>query len=278
MVSYADKDGYIHTYNRMANITAFSPSLSLSHNIDGITTSNDYIIITGSTNCSEVTVNGNKADIENGIFTYTLELDDGDNNVLIEASTGELGTSLTATVTKESNGILAADNIFLKLLPLFVGLVISVVGIILVVVFTKKRNRKKTGILENSNVNNTYVSENTGADKKSAKKSAKKADKVSVAAQNVKPKKPGFVWLYISILSWISAICLWVWFILRKVFENSIEYIKLAYESLSKADAYLTHTVIIMISAIAFTVAAAIFTTVFVLVRRHKKKMNGNFQ
>lgn len=276
MVSFADKDGYIHTYNRMANITAISPSLSLSHDIDGITTSNDYIIITGSTNCSEVTVNGNKADIENGIFTYTLELDDGDNNVLIEASTGELGTSLTATVTKESNGILAADNIFLKLLPLFVGLVISVVGIILVVIFTKKRNRKKTGRLENNNVNNTYGSENTKAYKKSSKKTGGKADKVSFAAQNVKPKKPGFIWLYISIVSWISAIGLWVWFILRKVFENSISYIELAYESLSKADAYITHTVIVMISAIAFTVAAAIFTTVFVLVRRHKK--NVNFQ
>lgn len=286
IVSYADKDGNIHNYNRMANVTTLTPTLSLSHNIDGITTTNDFIIISGATNCTEVTVNGNKAQVSDGIFTYTLELDKGENPVLIEAISGELGTTLTATVTRESEGILSSDSTFSKLLPLIVGLLISVAGIILVVVLTKKCSIKKNS---NTDVNNSVniSAENVNIDTKASKRSAKKAAKLAAKqnaqgaygnvvsnTENAKRKKSGFVWLYIAVICWIATVGLWVWFIIRKVFENSVSYIRLAYESLSRADSYLTHTVIILVFAIVMTVAAIGFTVVFVLVRIHKKKNN----
>lgn len=280
MVSYTDKNGYIHNYNRMANISVITPSLSLSHNIDGITTTNDFIIISGVTNCTEVTVNGNKAQVTDGIFTYTLELDKGENSVLIEAFSGEVGTSLTATVTRESESILASDSIYSKLLPLIVGLVISVAGIILIIVLTKKRsNKKNSDATVNNSLNINTEDINTKASKKAARKAAKLAAKQNAQSsyvngnmQNSNMKKTGFVWLYITVISWIVTVGLWVWFIIRKVFENSVSYIKLAYESLSKADAYLTHTIIILVFAIIVTVIAIGFTVVFVLVRIHKKK------
>lgn len=286
MVSYADKNGYIHNYNRMANITAITPTLSLSHNIDGITTTNDFIIISGATNCTEVTVNGNKAQVEDGIFTYTLELDKGENSVLIEALSGELGTTLTATITRESEGILSSDSTFSKLLPLIVGLVISVVGIILIVVLTKKRSIKKnssTDVNNSVNISDENVNTDTKTAKRAAKKAAKLASKqnaqgaygnVDSYTENAKRKKAGFIWLYITVICWIATVGLWVWFIIRKVFENSVSYIRLAYESLSRADAYLTHSVIILVFAIVVTVAAIGFTVVFVLIRIHKKKNN----
>jgi len=90
--------------------------------------------------------------------------------------------------------------------------------------------------------------------------------------KNNNGKKSGFIWLYITVISWAASIGLWVWFIIRKVFENSVGYIRLAYESLSRADAYLTHTVIILVFAIILTVLAIGFTLVFVLVRIRKKK------
>lgn len=274
MVSYADKDGYIHTYNRMANITTAAPSLTLSHNIDGITTTNDFIIISGATNCSDVTINGNKAEVSDGTFTYTLELDKGENSILIEATNGELGTSLTATVTRETESILASEGIFSKLLPLIVGLVISVVGIILIIVFTKKRNSRKNG-------DNTYLNTDTKAAKKAAKLAKKNSKSSDINnndnVQNINPKKSRSIWLYAAISSWIVTVGLWVWFIIRKVFENSISYIKLAYESLSRADAYLTHTVIILVFAIVFTVLAIVFTVVFVLIRLRKKNKPNTF-
>ena len=258
MVSYTDKNGYVHNYNRMANVNSITPSLSLSHSIDGITTENDFIIISGATNCTDVTVNGDKAEVKDGIFTYTLELDKGENPVFIEASRGDIGTSLTATVTRRSKGILSSDSVFSKLLPLIAGLVISAAGIILIIVFTKKRGNKK----------NT----DTKAEKRAAKKAAKIAAKQNAQIKNNNGKKSGFIWLYITVISWAASIGLWVWFIIRKVFENSVGYIRLAYESLSRADAYLTHTVIILVFAIILTVLAIGFTLVFVLVRIRKKK------
>lgn len=261
MVSYADNAGYIHTYNRMANITTATPSLTLSHNIDGITTTNDFIIISGATNCSDVTINGNKAEVSNGIFTYTLELDKGENSIFIEATNGELGTSLTATVTRKSESILSSDSILSKLLPLIVGLVISAVGIILIIVFTKKRSSKKNSVNAiNKNGNNNIPTDTVNSNLN------------TVNVQNKKPKKSRSIWLYPVILSWVAAIGLWIWFIIRKVFENSVSFIKLAYEALSKADAYLTHTVIILIFAIVITVLAVGFTIIFALVRLRKKK------
>lgn len=261
MVSYADNAGYIHTYNRMANITTATPSLTLSHNIDGITTTNDFIIISGATNCSDVTINGNKAEVSDGIFTYTLELDKGENSIFIEATNGELGTSLTATVTRKSESILSSDSILSKLLPLIVGLVISAVGIILIIVFTKKRSSKKNSVNAiNKNGNNNIPTDTVNSNLN------------TVNVQNKKPKKSRSIWLYPVILSWVAAIGLWIWFIIRKVFENSVSFIKLAYEALSKADAYLTHTVIILIFAIVITVLAVGFTIIFALVRLRKKK------
>lgn len=282
MVSYADRDGYIHTYNRMANISTAAPSLTLSHNIDGITTTNDFIIISGATNCLDVTVNGDKAEVSDGMFTFTLELDKGENSILIEATNGDLGTSLTATVTRETESILSSEGTFSKLLPLIAGLVISVVGIILIIIFTKKRNSRKNGYnTVNNNINNNIAvnnaNTNLNTDRKAAKKAAKLAKKNSKRSDNIKPKKSRSICLYAAISSWILAVGLWVWFIIRKVFENSVSYIKLAYESLSKADAYLTHTVIILVFAIVLTVLAIVFTVVFVLIRLRKKNKPNAF-
>ncbi len=285
MVSYTDKNGYVHNYNRMANVNSITPSLSLSHSIDGITTENDFIIISGATNCTDVTVNGDKAEVKDGIFTYTLELDKGENPVFIEASRGDIGTSLTATVTRRSKGILSSDSVFSKLLPLIVGLVISAAGIILIIVFTKKRGSKKNtdAAVNNTVINNSAINSgsnipaenintDTKAEKRAAKKAAKIAAKRNAQIKNNNEKKSGFIWLYIIVISWAASIGLWVWFIIRKVFENSVGYIRLAYESLSRADAYMTHTVIILVFAIILTVLAIGFTLVFVLVRIRKKK------
>ena len=254
MITYTDKNGYVHNYNRIANISDVTPSLSLSHSLDGITTTNDFIIISGATNCTEVTVNGDKADVTDGIFTYTLELDKGENSVLIEASNGELGTSLTATITRESDGILSQDSIFSRLLPLIAGLLASVIGIILIIVLTKKRSIRK--------------SDKAGGNTQSS------GSYTNVNMPGSKPKKAGFMWLCIAVICRAATVGLWAWFIVRKVFENSVGYIRLAYEAFSKADAYLTFTVVVLVFAIVMTVASIGFTAVLVIVRMRKKRNN----
>lgn len=247
-VSYTDENGYTHVYNRMANISRTAPTLELIKSLDGVTTANDTIIISGKTSASVLTVNDKEIDINNGIFSYVYELKNGKNSIVLTASTGDSSTSLTATVTKESSGILTeGSDDFRWIIPLATGLLISAVGIVLIILLTKKHEKKKNA-----------ASQNMDIIKPQKPKKVKKPKKV---------RKPGFILLISLIICWTVTVLTWVWFIIRKIFENSTGYIELAYESLKSADSYLFFTTFIMITAIVITVIALVLTIIFIIVR-----------
>lgn len=253
-ISYIDSNGYTHIYNRMANISNTAPTLELIKELDGVTTSNDTIIIAGTTSGSSLTVNDEDVNIDNGVFSYVYELKDGKNSIVLTASSGDSSTSLTATVTKKTANILSTDSSnYNPFIPLGIGLLLSVAGITITLLMTRRKKKKSNAV----NINHT--ANTTPAESKRQKKG----------------KKAGLLLPAADIICWILSVLMWILFIVRKIFENSTSYIELAYESLKKADTYLIVTVCILIGAIVITLIAIILTIILIIIKGRKKRQSS---
>lgn len=250
-INYTDSEGYRHVYNKVANVENTAPTLILSHNIDGVKTKNNSIIISGTTTGEKLVIGDKDISLNNGLFAYEYKLDNGENIINIIATTGANSISLTAVVTRESKGLLSGNGFLSSpIFPAVMGLLISALGIIITLLLTRKKKEKLP-------------------------------KKAVTEKQVVKPTKPKrkFPFLLVSdILLWIASIVLWIIFIVRKVFEGGSGYIALAYESLKKANAYLTLTTVFLILAIIITSLAFVLTILIIILKivKHSKNRTIN--
>lgn len=139
-ITYQDGEGYVHEYQKTANISRIEPIIELLRQIDGVTTNESAIMISGTTNAQTLTINGVSVDLKDGIFVHQYRLSGGANSIVIEAMIDDSVTRLVATVTKRGQTAASID-----LLYLWIGLGFSVVGMILVSLLTWKRSRKLAG-------------------------------------------------------------------------------------------------------------------------------------
>ena len=141
-VTYTDADGNVHTYERIANISDEKPMIELLRKVDGVTTVESVIMVTGTTNAESISVNGKEIEIKDGEFAYAYQLSDGQNEIVLEAVLGENETTLVAVVTKK------ASWWHVQWQYLGAGLIVSLIGIIFVLSAGRKRNKKEEAVFE----------------------------------------------------------------------------------------------------------------------------------
>lgn len=135
VVTYQDGDGSWHSYQREANISDVKPTIDLLRKLDGVTTAESVIMITGTTNAEKLTLNGQDVEIKDGAFAYPYSLSPGENHIELEAVLEEGVTRLSALVTKE------AGMGTLWMYPV-AGLAISLAGIVILARSERKKRRK----------------------------------------------------------------------------------------------------------------------------------------
>jgi len=78
-----------------------APSLSVNVE-DKSTTTNDKLLLSGSTDGKELSVNGNKVDVgSDGTFTYQLPLVAGANKITFSATSNGKTTTVERTITRQ---------------------------------------------------------------------------------------------------------------------------------------------------------------------------------
>lgn len=136
VLTYQDLNGYTHCYRRTANISMITPEIELLRQINGVTTSEAFIMISGTTNAELLMVNRTEITVEQGTFHYRYPLTKGENEIVIEAVIGDSTTKLNAFVTK-------TEKTSLLLTSLLWGLLVSLVGIVLVSLLTWLQSKSK---------------------------------------------------------------------------------------------------------------------------------------
>jgi len=235
-------DGNTYNYNRTANISTIEPSIELFKVIDGVKTSKDKIIVAGRADADTLTINGKEVELKDGEFYYTCQLKKGKNEIKIVSKIGEKSAVYEGIVTCEKNFV-GFDSGSVRLdiiIPLCIGLLVSLVGIILM-----RRSFNNKG-----------------------------KEKVKTSKKEKMPKKHNPI--VAVIISCAMAVGCWVLFIVRSVYGHSVKFIDLALESLDKANTYLKVTNLILILAIVLTVLAGLLTTRFVLKKKKKKNVDTN--
>lgn len=275
-VNYTDQNGIAHVYSRIANVSVVSPILQLSKDIDGVITENDSIIIAGKTNAPEIVINDEVVNVEDGIFSYKFMLAEGNNSISIIAKLGGKEAVLKASVIRE---IEEKESVVPKSFPIWIvylviGILISVVGIVLLIKVDSKKNPKPETEKSLKKKEKKAGKKDAKKQKKAEKKSKKKAEKNTSVWTKVK------VFLIIMyILMWIGDVALWVWYITRTKFEDSVDFIHLAYDSLKEAKQYMELTdriqsyaiILIVVNIVAILIVVAIK---FILKIRASKQMD----
>ncbi len=135
-IRYRDKNGNLHEHYRVANISNELPVIELLRQVDGVTTEENVIMVSGRTNTDTLTINGQSIEVQNGEFVHSCSLQDGKNEIVLEAVLGDnvsqIHAVVTKTVAKEGN----------NWIYLFAGLAVSLVGILLTAWFTWRRSRR----------------------------------------------------------------------------------------------------------------------------------------
>ena len=132
-------DDVTYTYHRTANVANNPVEIRLHKAIDGVTTDKDSIIIAGRTNAEALTIDGKDVEVTDGEFAVNHKLKAGENIIELIGSTGDEKTVMKLMVTCGSKTAAGAKkNIrWDYIIPLIIGLIVSVVGILLMVM--KKR-------------------------------------------------------------------------------------------------------------------------------------------
>lgn len=239
-IEYRNEEGVLFVYNESVAVDAIPPTLTLYEDMDGITVSDDSVILAGKAEPgSLLTINDTEVELsERGVFDYEFTLSDGVNTITIAAvdSAGNI-TSYAIKINKstaaQAVGAVTDNETVNKILeyaPLAIALFASVFGITVLVIAAsgKKKNRKGYLII-----------------------------KGEAAA--------------LLIFSVIGGGCSFTVYFLRRRYEKSADYIELSADFPKKAYEYLQNTKMILIAGIVFAVLAA-FSVLAILVTSFIKK------
>ncbi len=231
-------EGVTYVTEQYIVVDIYPPSLKLYENLDGMTTSEDKVIVTGKTDVGSIlTINDEEVELDdNGSFSYEFALEDG-TNVLTVNSEDEAGNIATyamkinkAEPSSEVGNLVKGETAskILGFLPLFIALFVSLFG-----------------ILELATVSG------------GKKKQAAKVDTVRKAS------------IILLIFSGIAFIFDLVLFIVRRNYEKSEEYIDLALDFPKKAYEYLQttktcKTLLYVLGAVAVVALLAVIISVIV--------------
>jgi len=251
VLSYIDTEGIRYEYPLIVSVDSIPPYLKILENIDGSSTLNDSVIITGRTDVGSIlAINDTEVTVdEDGLFIYTLPLVVGTNEIII-TSADQVGnvTSYTASIQRKDNGLAVMNRSevssqggstpFIKrFFPWnIIALSLIVIIIVLVIILSVKKKRRKS------------------VDKQEKKSKLKLLYGLSL----------GF-----GILTAVLGIGGMVYYIIRRNYEKSEEYIRLAYETVGEAYDYLVLTqkikdisLVILIIAAVLIVLAVIFKVI----------------
>lgn len=214
-------------------VDIYPPSLKIYEDMDGMTTKDDKVIITGKTDAgSRLTVNDEKIETDaKGGFSYELKLEDGVNEVAIssEDDAGNIATYAMKinkdTATKEVGNVVEGEeaNKILSFLPLFIALYASIFGIIEMAIIAGGRKKK--------------------------------------AAAVVTVKKAAITAFVFSTIAFAADLVL---FIIRRKYEKSEDYINLAVDFPKKAYDYIHLTKIckVMLFVLGAVMAVSLITMI----------------
>lgn len=257
-VTYTDSNGYIHKISKIVNIDRIAPSLEVFENIDGVVIGKDSLIITGKTSgADKLDINGSEVKFgDKGVFKHTVALEEGKNEISIKATDVAGNTTLyqaqvtyskdDAVVAKTDDGSVDVMATVKKWLPMIIGGVCSLLGVIILIIASVKKKKLKKLIEEG--------------------KAPSKAKRVFNGFRTA------------SILTFIIAVASVVYYIIRYRFMHSKEFIELAYESVAKADRYIKITdymkyaMIVCISLWAVFTLTTVLINVFMNMKKKTKK------
>lgn len=247
-VAYTDASGIVYEKNVYVNVDTIAPDLEIFEPIDGITTSAQTLIITGKTTGAEsVSVNGNAVELLNGgTFKITYSLIEGKNLIAIK-STDTAGNSVlyqaeVIYLSAGSDMIVDADGNIKEVstvtdyIFIIIAGVVSVAGIVGFIAFNC--HKKKLANLK--------------AEGKDVRSSKFKIVKIS-----------GIVLTALSYATMITSI---VFYIIRYNFINGEDFIRLAGESIIKADEYVAATDTLYTLMITFIIVSIVLTLALILV------------
>lgn len=236
IVSYDDKEGTSYQHQLITNVDSIPPQLKIFENLDGSTTSNDSVIITGRTDVGAMlTINDTAVEIDDdGLFIHSLPLVEGLNNIFIKAidQVGNI-TSYTASVSRNDKAakevVSARANVegkapttkkYYLWIILAMALIIVLLTVTLIIVI--KKTKEKGILVRLSAVSFTF-----------------------------------------GIPATIIGACSIIYYLIRRRFEKSQQYVRLAYESVGDAYDYIMLTqrikkisIIILIVGIALILLA----------------------
>lgn len=146
-VEYSDDNKIKWVYDFATDVAAYTPDINMLEAYHGSTVKSESITMVGkiSDKTATITVNGNKVEMDkSGVFESKVSLDVGKNTVIIEAS-NQVGKTARKTITiyRETSQIGEnVSSVFDDYKPLIITLGVSLVFIAVLVVTSKRREKK----------------------------------------------------------------------------------------------------------------------------------------
>lgn len=146
-VEYSDDNQVKWVYDFATDVAAYTPDINMLEAYHGSTVKSSTITMVGkiSDKTATITVNGNKVEMDkSGVFESKVSLDVGKNTVIIEAS-NQVGKTARKTITiyRETSQIGEnVSSVFDDYKPLIITLGVSLVFIVVLVVTSKRREKK----------------------------------------------------------------------------------------------------------------------------------------
>ena len=236
VISYMDEAGILHRYQRDANISKVQPTIALLRQVDGVTTAEDVIMITGTTNGESLTVNGQVVEIKDGEFAYPYALTGGENHIELEAVIGDISTTLNAVVVQEKK----ADIPWQYLCG---GLAVSMGGILLLMLAGRKPKKDSAMAASQIGLQTAQQAEDVNAKKKKLK---------------VPGIRANWIWVAICGVLWLGLV----------IYTSSVAYLELAYKSALTAKILL----VVMRALLWGALALAVLALIRILIQLAQKK------
>lgn len=215
------------------------PVLTLYENPDGMTFRTSKAVISGmAKNAAKLTINDVEVAIdEEGVFEYTITLAEGTNSVTIVAtSEAGVGISRSLQIVRNGGGLMAAS--YKNYLPLLIMLVVSVFIILYALIFLRKKKKETEREKKPMTYKGFAIKLGIGVFV---------LDAVSVA---------GYIYFY--------------------SFNNSIRYIELVKESVSKAARYVEYQQYFFFGMLILSGVLVLNLLVGLVVHKKKKAMKNN--
>lgn len=239
-IEYSNEEGVLFVYNESVAVDAVPPALALYEDLDGITVSDESVIIAGKAEpgCL-LTINDTEVELsERGVFDYEYTLSDGVNTITVNAVDDAGNITSYAIKVNKSTAAQAVGNItdnetvnkILGYAPLAIALFASLFGITVLVIAASGKKKKLKAYL-------------------TVKREA----------------------VALLIFSIIGGGCSFAVYLLRRDYEKSPDYIELSADFPKKAYEYLQNTRLILIAGLVFA-ALAVFSVIVMLITSLIKK------